>query len=74
MEFNNSSKLINFEKLKGQLNYKIWKMRILAILMANNCEETIKDSFLTGSTFLASLDKKAKLIITLSVKDDPLIK
>ena len=48
-------------------------MRILAILIANNCEETIKDSFLIGPAFLASLNKKAKLIITLSVKDGPLI-
>jgi len=73
MEFNNSSKLINFKKLKGQLNYKIWKMRILAILIANNYKETIEDSFLTGPAFLASLNKKAKLIITLLVEDGPLI-
>jgi len=45
-------------------------MRILAILIA---KETIKDSFLIGPTFSASLDKKAKLIITLLVKDGPLI-
>jgi len=48
-------------------------MRILAILIANNCEETIEDSFLIGPVFLASLNKKAKLIITLLVKDGPLI-
>jgi len=73
MEFNNSSKSINFEKLKGQSNYEIWKMRILAILIANNCEETIEDSFLIGPAFSASLDKKAKSIITLLVEDGPLI-
>jgi hypothetical protein len=73
MDFGTTIKSLNFEKLKGQSNFELWKVRITALLTAANIEETIDNSFITGPNFNTASDNKAKTLITMSVEDGPLI-
>ena len=63
-----ASDKISFPKLKGQYDFKIWKLRTEALLERENTIQSI-----TETTFNPAVDKKALSTIRLLVEDGPLL-
>jgi len=64
-ELSNSTRI---EKLRGQENYEIWKLRIQAILVEKELETAITDARATPKK-----DAKALAVIQLNLQDGPLL-
>jgi len=68
-----SSDKINFPKLKGQSDYKIWKLRTEALLERENTISAILVENQAEPTTTPEIDRKALSTIRLLVEDGPLL-
>src|SRR5205823_4150094 len=68
-----SSKDVQIPKLKGQSNFEVWKLRILALLVEKDLYDAINhnnDQYLLVTDII---DRKARSLILLSLEDGPLL-
>ena len=61
------------QKLNGQSNFEVWKLRISAILVNKDLFKAVNYQNNVLTPIYPIIDKKAKLILVLSLKDRPLL-
>ena len=61
------------QKLQGQLNFKVWRLRILAILESKDLFDAVDYYNDVNYRVDTAIDRKAKLIIILHCEDGPLL-